>query len=317
MDALTDPKRYMPDGARLATIKQGIDEYNAERPAIERQAYLQVGLYVGGYGAVMIFVLYLLLNSGYHGTHNPLAYLFAGLAICGWWVWDFAWRPVKDYQLGLRYRLFPVIFGFIDKVEYSNGRAPSFFSEIRRTKLVQFTSSDNDDRVSGSHDGLDFEMVESRLKVGSGRNRTTVFRGLLFRFTRDDDFPGLLVVARRGNWLQEWAHELFGTHDDTIPTGDPEIDLAYEIHADNYAAAKPLVEGSLAAALKYLKRKWPTGDARIALRGKECFLVLPTDRDYFHVPAISRDVDYRKDIEPMIRDMVVLLAVAHLIQKIG
>jgi hypothetical protein len=43
---------------------------------------------------------------------------------------------------------------------------------------------------------------------------------------------------------------------------------------------------------------------------------LPADRDYFHVPSIRRDVDYKTDVEPMIRDMVVLLAVAHLIRKL-
>jgi hypothetical protein len=109
---------------------------------------------------------------------------------------------------------------------------------------------------------------------------------------------------------------MFGSHDDTIPTGDPDLDETYEIHTDNRAAAKPIIEGPLLSALNYLRREWWTGEARIALRDKECFLLLPADRDYFHVPSIRRDVDYKTDVEPMIRDMVVLLAVAHLIRKL-
>jgi hypothetical protein len=45
--------------------------------------------------------------------------------------------------------------------------------------------------------------------------------------------------------------------------------------------------------------------------------MLPADRDYFALPGIASDVDYKTDIEPMIREMVTLLAVAHLIRKVG
>jgi hypothetical protein len=317
MDALTDPRHYMPDAARLATIGQRIAEYNAERPAIMRKAFVQVGLLMGAYAAVVILVFYLMLHSGNRSQINALTWVLVGLIAGGWYVRNFAWQPVTDYQLGLRYRLFPVVFGFIDKIKYSNATRPSFLSEIRRMKLVQFSHSDNDDVVSGTHDGLDFELVESRLKIGKGKNERTVFRGLILHFLRDEEFPGLLVTARRGNWLQEWVHEMFGSHNDTIASGDPDIDRTYDIHTDNHSAARPLVEGPLVSALKYLRREWWAGDARIALRGRECFLLLPADRDYFHVPSIVRDVDYKTDVEPMIRDMVVLLAVAHLIRKLG
>jgi hypothetical protein len=316
MDALTDSKNYMPDAARLATIQERIAEYNAERPTIMRTAYIQVGIYMGLYALVLLFFIYLLLHSDYHGKNNPLGFVVAGIAVCGWWVWSFAWQPVTEHQLDLRYRLFPVIFGFIDKVQYSNGYAPGFLNYIKEMKLVRFSGSENDDLVGGTHDGLDFEMVEAKLTVGSGKDKRTVFRGLIFHFLRDDEFPGVLVAAKRGNRFQEWLHEMFGSHDDTIPTGDPDLDETYEIHTDNHAAAKPIIEGPLLSALNYLRREWWTGEARIALRDKECFLLLPADRDYFHVPSIRRDVDYKTDVEPMIRDMVVLLAVAHLIRKL-
>jgi hypothetical protein len=315
MDALTDSKNYMPDAARLATIRKRLDEYNAERPAIMQTAYIQVGLYMGAYTLVLLGIFYLALHSG-GGKHNPLGYLFGVLAICGWWVWDFAWRPVKDHQLGLRYRLFPVVFGFIDKVGYSHATTPGFLSAIKWMKLVRFSHSDNDDVIGGTHDGLDFVLVESKLKLRSGKNERTVFRGLIFHFLREDEFPGLLVVARRGNRLQEWVQDLFGDNNDTIATGDSELDLSYELHTDNHAAARKLIDGSLVPALKYLKSEWQAGDPRVALRGRECFLLLPSDRDYFHVPSIGRDVDYEAHVEPMIRDMVVLLAVAHLIRKL-
>ncbi len=315
MESLGDPGHYMPDEARLAEIRARIGEYNAERPSIRRRAYLQAALYMGAYAAVVLSIFYLMRHSG--SKNSLLGWIFAGAAMCGWWIWDFAWKPVKDHQLSLRYRLFPVIFGFIGDMRYSHGHAPGFLDDIRRIKLVQFTHSENDDLVSGMHDGLGFEMLEARLTIGSGKNRTSVFKGLIFRFSLKTEFPGLLAAAKRGNRFQEWLHDLFGHHSDTIASGDWDIDRTHEIHTDNHAAAKPLVEGPLVSALTYLRREWWAGEARIALRGRECFLLLPSDRDYFALPDIGRDVDYEADIEPMIRDMVVLLAAAHLISRMN
>jgi len=315
MDTLGDPKHYMPDEARLAVIRDCISEYNAERPSILQKAYTQVAIYMGGFAVVAALMLFFTLHAD---EKHRLFGITAALSIfAGVKLWEYAWTPVTDHQLSLRYRLFPVIFGFIDKVQYSNGYAPGFLDDIKQMKLVRFTSSENDDLISGTHDGLAFDMVESKLIVGSGKNKSTVFKGLIFRFNIINEFPGVLIAARRGNWLQEFVHELFGSHNDTIASGDWEIDQTHEIHTDNYAAAKPLVEGPLVSALQYLKREWWAGEARIALRGGECFLLLPSDRDYFALPNIKDDVDFQADIEPMIRDMVVLLAVAHLIRKLG
>jgi hypothetical protein len=207
------------------------------------------------------------------------------------------------------------VFGFIDRVQYSHGQTPSFLSDIRRMRLIAFAGSSNDDLISGRHEGLDFEMVESKLTSG-GKDKTVLFKGLILRFTLDNEFPGLLVAAKRGNRFQEWLHDLFGHHNDTIASRDAEIDALFEFHTDNHRAAAPIVEGPMVSALNYLKSHWWAGEPRIALRQRECFLLLPSDHDYFALPDIGRDVVYA-DIAPMIEDMVVLLAVAHLVSKIG
>jgi hypothetical protein len=317
MDSLAEPVHYMPDASRLAAIREHIEQYNAERPAIAWRAYIRVALLMGAFVAVVLFISYLAIQKGGRRHHQPLELVVPAALFVGWYVWQFAWKPVTEHQLTLRRRLFPVIFGFIDKVQYSNGYVATFFDDIKRIKLIEYSNSENDDLVGGSHDGLDFELAESRLTVGAGRHKSTVFRGLIFRFTRDEEFPGLLVAAKRGNRFKEWLSDLFGGHNDTIPTGDPEIDAVYEIHTNKHSAARPIVEGPLVPALKQLRREWWAGDARIALRGREVFLLLPSERDYFALPSIRQNIDYKADIEPMIRDMVSLLALAHQIRRLG
>jgi hypothetical protein len=316
MDTLSDPKFYMPDETKLDIIRERIVEYNSERPAIYADCVNRALMMMIGYGLVAGTIAIAGFQMDLKG--NIYGVVLGLTAFVGYKVWEFAWKPVHDHQSTLRYRLFPVVFSFIDGVQYSHGHEPSFLREINDIKLVRYNSSENDDLVTGTHEGLDFALLETKLIVGSGKHKQTVFAGLMFHCKLDKAFPGLLVVAKRGNWLQRFTQEMFRTGaSDLIASGDPALDETHEFHSDNYSVAKPLIEGPLAAAIHYLSREWTTGEVRIALRENECFLLLPSDRNYFALPDVKYDVDYQANVEPMIREMVVLLAVAHMIRKVG
>ena len=314
MDSLSDPQTLMPDAARQAKIVAAIDAYNVERPGILKSCYTTAIL------AMVVYVGFsVMLTIGAYGIdekHKAVGIVGGLLAFGGFKLWEFLWKPIHDHQLTLRYRLFPEIFGFIDGVSYSHGRAPWFLAEINTMKMVRFSSSENDDVLSGSHGGLSFELVEAKLILGSGKHKDTVFSGLILHFKLDTPFPGLLYAAKRGNWLQQWVREMFGTDVDLVHANDPALDGIYDFHTNHFSAARPVVQGPLAQALHYLRNEWYEGDVRIALRNDECFLLLPSKRDYFALPDIHNDVSYA-DVTPMIREMAVLMAVAHLMRKMG
>ena len=314
MDSLSDPEKLMPDATRQAAIVAAIDAYNAERPDIVRNCYSMATLGTAAYAGISILVL--IATWSLDEKHKLVAAAAAFLFFGGYKLWEYMTKPIRDHQLTLRYRLFPEIFAFIGGVAYSHGDEPGFVRDINSMKMVRFSSTENDDIISGAHEGLFFELVETKLVLGSGKNREVMFQGLIFHFKLDQPFPGLLYAAKRGNWLQSWVRETFGSDADLMASGNWEVDETHEFHTDNHSAARPLVEGPLASALLYLKREWPDGEVRIALRNEECFLLLPSKQDYFSLPDIYTDVSY-DDIGPMIREMAVLLAVAHLIRKVG
>jgi hypothetical protein len=314
MDSATDVNAYMPDLARQEKIRAAIDEYNIERPGILNTCYVTTGVAMALYAALSAAILYGAYNVG--EKHRLLGFAVAGVAFCGFKLWEYLMKPIRDHQLTLRYRLFPEIFGFIEDVSYSHGYSPGFVDDINTMKMVRFSSTENDDVIKGTHDGLYFELVEAKLILGSGKNKQTVFQGLIFHFNLDKPFPGLLYAAKRSNWLQQWVRDMFGSNADMVASGKWEVDETHEFHTDNYSDAKPLVEGPLASALLYLKREWYEGEVRIALRGNECFLLLPSKQDYFALPDIHTDVAY-DDVRPMIREMAVLLAVAQLMRKVA
>ena len=77
------------------------------------------------------------------------------------------------------------------------------------------------------------------------------------------------------------------------------------------------MEGRLAQALEWLAEEWPEEPARVALSGKDGFLLLPTAKNFFELPDVTVPLDFDAHIRPMIADLGSLLATAALVRKVG
>jgi hypothetical protein len=130
-------------------------------------------------------------------------------------------------------------------------------------------------------------------------------------------FPGMLVAARRANKVVGFFRGMFANKMQELSSGMPELDAAYEFRTDNVEAARPLVTGRLAQALKWLGETWPDDQARVALNGSDGFLLLPQTKNFFELPDISVPLDYQTHVAPMIADVGAILATVALVRKIG
>ena len=77
------------------------------------------------------------------------------------------------------------------------------------------------------------------------------------------------------------------------------------------------MQGTLAKALDYLATEWRDDVVRIALSGRQCYLLVPARKDFFELPPVDTPIDFDQHLRPMIRDLVMLLATAQLVNKIG
>jgi hypothetical protein len=55
----------------------------------------------------------------------------------------------------------------------------------------------------------------------------------------------------------------------------------------------------------------------VALKGSDGFLLIPQSKNFFELPGISKPLDYKGHVEPMVADMAALLATAALVRKAG
>lgn len=303
---------HMPDETALAEVRRHVADYNARRMATFRRAVTLIVISIVG-AIALVAALFAWAGGGVVLIIGLIATFFLG-----WLGVTFAWKPVLELQSGLRAQVFPQLFGFVDRLSYSSGWDPGVLKVVERLHLEIFNNSHIDDTVTGVHDGLQFQLLEATLSRKSGKKQRIVFRGLIFHFVIDRDYPGTLVVARRnaGDWLAGIIEHFFPGTDSNVMLRDDYLDRTYAVRTDNPTAAESMAGTSLAPALRYLGEEFGANDVRLALQRRECVVMLPSTRNYFAMPAIWEELHYEAHVRSMIHEMVMLLAVAQLMRML-
>ena len=313
---------FMPGEAAVAGIRADIERYEAERSRAHRAVLWRVPVFDGLVLAAIFAIAQGFNNANiahpneqWLSTPHVLLYVF-GMALL-FFVHSQATKPARQLQQSLRGRILPVIFGFIGTVAYRHGETPDSFERLPRETVGSFNRQSFDDVVSGYYDGFPFELYEATLRSKAGKSSSEVFRGIVVSFETVTPFPGVLVAARRAGKVAGFFRGLFGEKLQEIHSGDAALDEVYEFRTDNVEAARPLVTGRLAQALKWLLETWPENPPRVALRDRDGFLLIPLSKNFFELPGISQPLDYKGHVEPMVADMAALLATAALVRKVG
>lgn len=309
-----DETRIMPDDAVLAEIRTAIEAYNAQRPAMHmsmlNRQFTMMAPYVVVAVAVVVTILLLVERPTILGFVIPL------LALGGYVLLREAGRPLREFRQTLRDRMMPLIFGFAGVTRYANGIAPKFMAKLPNPGVVRFSMATYDDLIAGTYEGMDFTLSEVLLSTGADPSEV-VFDGVILYFNPAHPFPGRLYAAKRLSGMQGLIDGFFGDRSlQPVASGSYALDQIYEFRTDRPQDAGPLVTNQIATVLDYLAEAWPDGVPRLALSGGDAFVLVPTGRDFFELPDADRDIDYARHVLPMIRDLVTLLAMAQLIDRI-
>lgn len=311
---------FMPDEAIVTGIRRDIEAYEAQRKAAVRSVRWRVPLYLGLL-LVVVAGLAIVLNFGadpfeqWFSTLHIYLYLAGFLLAFG--VYVLATNAGGNLQASLRAKLIPTAFGFVQDLKLRKAVTPESFARLPRETVGDYDGCQFDDVISGSYDGFSFELYEAELRGRSGKLDVELFDGVIVAFDMVKPFDGVLVATVKTSAVMGFFREMFGGGLTPLTSGSATLDAAYDFRSDNAQAAAPLVSGQMAQALGWLNEVWPGAPARIAINGKNGFLLLPDKRDFFELPAGSVALDYKRHIEPMIADIATMLATAGLVRKIG
>ncbi|MBO3760466.1 hypothetical protein [Ciceribacter sp. L1K22] len=301
-----------PAPETLARIRAEIDAYNAERAPVEREAWMRRGAALMGFA---VAVVALLLVVGAIGGRFIAG--LAGLAIAGLAYGAVFWseRPLRRFRQGMRDRLLPLIFGFVDDLSYKAEGSRRVLERFPKACLPHDQATFRDE-IGGTDGGFRFLIGETVMTTGKGKGRKEVFRGVIVAFAPETGFPGILSGGPRPVGLAGLARAIFGdggleaVTDESLPEA-----VLYEFRTDNAEAASGRLP-ALGKALAYLVTVWPQRPIRIVLHHKHGFLLVATAKDFFELPHGGRALDFDRDIRPMILDLRMLVETARLAAKV-
>lgn len=316
-----DTGNLMPDATVLAAIRDDIEGYEQQRGAAHRSISWRVPAFLASLLVVVVAIAVFfngIADPNEQWFSAPHVFLYVTAFVVAFFVYSAAVAPATRLQRGFREKLLPRVFGFIDDLQYSQGGKPESFDRLPRVAVGQFNRQSFDDVFGGKYDGFPFELYEATLSQKQGKSTQTVFRGVVVAFETISPFPGVLVASRRAGTVTKFFRDMFGSGGlQELQSGVASLDQTYEFRSDNVEAARPLVTGRLARALQWMGETWPEEPARVALQANDGYLFLPFTKNFFELPGIGTPVDYKTHIEPMIADMVSLLATASLVRKVG
>jgi hypothetical protein len=310
---------YLPDAPTIARIEQDIARYNERRQEaqaeIGRRMPMAMMLFVIGAVAVHALVYLVFWPSDF--ALRAMIFLFVGSLVGLGVVRHFVHGIGADTQQEFRNHMLPVLFGFVDSVRYRSSFEPGSFSRLPSQIKGPHNARRFDDFVSGRVNGKHFELYELALLTRSKSSEKIRFRGLVLTCHTDEPVEGLLVatVIER-NPFRAIKEFLTGEKMSEVTSGTA-LDRLYEFRTDNPAAAKAVLGGGLAEVLEWLVKRWPRSAVRIAQRRSELFVMLPTDKNFFELPALDRRLDYRRDLEPMMKDFASLMVIVDTVQRMG
>ena len=175
-----DVKDFMPDEAAIAGIKADLERYEAERSrtrwAVRWRVVLFQGLLLAAILALaLLFNRFADPNEQWHSAPHLMLYVVGFIAAIG--IQIAATSPARRLQQSFRDRIIPLIFGFIDRVDYRHAETPGSFHRLPREAVGSFNNEQFDDVISGRYEGSHFELYEATLFQKSGKSLERCFQG--------------------------------------------------------------------------------------------------------------------------------------------
>ncbi|MBD0414569.1 DUF3137 domain-containing protein [Oryzicola mucosus] len=311
---------FLPHDAAVAGIKDVISRLEAERAAAQRRTRWLP--FVAGFwlivGVVALSLVFNVYADPAEQWFSPLhVFLYVGAFVLAYAVYYWTSRLDPSLRQSQRLAILSAAFGFLPEVRIGRGSKPSSFARMPREVAGDFDGESFDDVIAGRYEDFGFELYEARLTKGSGKSLDVAFKGVVVAFELVVPFPGVLVATRKLERQTGFLRGLFARSLEPVESGVAGLDASYAFLTDNPQAAQPLVTGQLPKALDWLAEAWPEEPARVALNGKDGFLLLPLRKNFFELPPATEPIDYTLHVEPMIADLSAMLATASLVRKIG
>ncbi len=268
-----------------------------EKREVDRKAAMQTFRAIIGAGiAVMVMESGLTFQFTHGATFMPdvriLVVTMVGFAAL-------SYLPLAQVAAKAKVGVIKALCGALGMTYRAKGQL-SAFQTFQTLRLLEHPDDSSfEDHFEGVRASCAFELCEATLTRGSGKNRTTVFRGQLFRIAFPRKFLGTTVVLRDSGWLNRFECP---PHLSKVGLEDVHFEKIFEVFGSDQVEARAiltpafmqqLVDLETAYAGHHIRCAFTDGDLLIAIEAPNRFEIggmFKTLVDRSRVETIARDI---------------------------
>ena len=228
----------------------------------------------------------------------------------------FSWYWIKkSFENSIKEKIMPTICGCFGDMSWSHDlyNGGEIFSSSR--VVSDFTSESYDDIFTGSYKDVGIEIIESEFEIGSGKNRRTVFKGVIVKLEMNKSFTGHTVIKPNSLIHIPPSSDLHFTE-----LEDVEFNKKYDVYTNDEVDARYLITPSFMERLKNMKTAFCAKNFNCAFYGNLLIVALPTRRDLFSLCSLIKPMDDNRQYFRMYEEIVsIVKLIDHfkLTQKLG
>ena len=259
--------------------------------------------------AVWIFYTGFKYNGGLSEGKVKLALLFIFTAFGIYWI------KKKNFENKVKTRIMPYVCKCFGNLKWQ-----CFYPEstplIKSSMIINnYDGLDYDDVFSGQFKDVNFEIMEMEFTKGSGKNRTTIFDGVIVKLDMNKDFIGHTIIRPDTLLHLNPSKKLKHTELEDI-----QFEKKFDVFTDDEVEARYLITPSFMERLNEMKVAFTADKVSCAFYKKYLFIALHTSEDLFSICSLFKRVDDPKQFFTMFEEILsIIKLIDHfkLNQKIG
>ena len=161
----------------------------------------------------------------------------------------------------------------------------------------------DDDVFFGVYKGVNYHIVESEYEKGSGKSRTTTFKGVVIKLDMNKEFSSHTVVCSGNLFHSSPVGTLKRTE-----LEDVEFEKKYDVFTNDPVDARYLLTPSFMEKLKNISLAFHCSIIKCAFYKSHLIISINTDTDLFSIGSLVKPVVDKKQFAELLEQFVSILA---------
>ena len=309
--AAPKPPPIVEGGAEIeASLKDVLDELEKSRletiQQVNARAMTRVPLCMAGGLALALYGQFTGDPPDFVETVSLV--LVPGLAGYAWASLELSGKYARLYKD----KVLPRLAATFGELSYRQAVVPDIASLADEGVIDTYERVHADDEIFGTHRNLPLNIVELKTERGSGKNRRTLFNGLLVTLSLPRDTQAVTAVSPELGGVGNFIKRMGAAHRERIALEDPVFEKVYEVYGDDQIAARALLHPAFMEKLLALGELPDFERPTMLCEGRIMHIAMPKrlGRNLFEPPSFRKPAATRATLVQLRADIEAVIALA-------